>query len=245
MGLGGHAEVYDGEMAALAMGIRLATGYARTTNISHLHFYADNSAAISSIADPKPTGGQQYAHTFHQLACTFLDSNPNNTISVKWCPGHSGIPGNERADRLAKRATDLSRTSPVGTTRTNAIRRSKITALKEWTKEWKRNPKEGWFAISDRIPPSLKPTKHARRLASRRELYGRVVQARTGHAYTGEFRRRFSFEPPHSCPCDDQTIETREHIITSCPRYEQHRFELRGVSPNLVLSVLAPYGRSK
>lgn len=70
---------------------------------------------------------------------------------------------------------------------------------KEWRIQWRKDEKTGSFAVADRIPPSLNPTKHATELTSSRELYGRVVQCRTGHAYTGEFRRRFAPGEPTKC----------------------------------------------
>ncbi|KAF5311071.1 hypothetical protein D9619_007654 [Psilocybe cf. subviscida] len=149
---------------------------------------------------------------------------------------HCGVAGNERADELAKQATRLAWSSPISTSRTNALRRAALTTQREWTREWKRSEKQGWFAIADRFQPSLKPTKRAKHLRNRREIFGRTVQARTGHAYTGEFRRRFLPTEPFRCPCDNQTIETREHIITSCPRYEEHRNILRKVTPSIALS---------
>lgn len=235
LGLGGHAEVFDGEMAALAMGINMATNYTNDhPSITHFHFYVDNSSAASSIFNPRPTGGQSYAHSFYQLASRFLDANSTNRISVRWCPSHCGIRGNERADRLAKQATTLPSTTL--TTRSNAVRRAKLAAQKEWTKEWRASPHQGWFTVADRIPPSLKPTKHALRLANKREIYGRIVQARTGHEYTGEFRRRFAFDEPYTCPCDNTTLETREHILVHCPRFELWRQGLRQASREIVLS---------
>ncbi|KAJ3501041.1 hypothetical protein NMY22_g19059 [Coprinellus aureogranulatus] len=194
----------------------------------------DNSSAASSIFNPRPTAGQSFAHSFYQLASKFLDADNINRISIRWCPSHCGIRGNERADRLAKQATSLS--STMATTRTNAIRRAKLAAQKEWTKEWRTAPHQGWFAVSDRLPPSLKPTKHARRLANNRELYGRVVQTRTGHGYTGEFRRRFALDEPYTCACDNITLETREHVLIHCPRFERWRDDLRRVSREIVLS---------
>ena len=37
----------------------------------------------------------------------FLDTNGRATIKISWVPGHMGIEGNDRADALAKEATDL------------------------------------------------------------------------------------------------------------------------------------------
>ncbi|KAJ3502271.1 hypothetical protein NMY22_g18642 [Coprinellus aureogranulatus] len=145
LGLGGHAEVFDGEMAALAMGMNLATNFSKNNpHITHIHFFVDNVSAASTIFNPRPTGGQRYAHSFYQLASRFLDTNKDNRISVRWCPSHCGISGNERADRLAKQATSLP--SFTTTTRTNAIRRAKLAAEKEWAKEWRSSQHQGWFA---------------------------------------------------------------------------------------------------
>ena len=42
-----------------------------------------------------------------QTATTFLDENRRATIEVSWVPGHMGIKGNDRADTIAKEATEL------------------------------------------------------------------------------------------------------------------------------------------
>ncbi|KAF5313927.1 hypothetical protein D9619_013086 [Psilocybe cf. subviscida] len=237
MGLGGRAEVYDGELAALMMGISVAIDEAQKNhNIKHIHLFADNTSAISAIYDPKPKSGQQYKHTFYEKANMFLDSDNSHQLSISWCPSHCGVAGNDRADELAKQATLLAWSLPISTSRTNALRRAALATQREWTREWKRSAKQGWFAIADRFQPSLKPTKRAKQYSRRREIFGRLVQARTGHAYTGEFRRRFFPSEPFRCPCDNQTIETREHIITTCPRYEEHRHILRKVSQSIALS---------
>ena len=106
--------------------------------------------------------------------------------------------------------------------------------------EWKNTPKVGRFAIANRIAPSLNPTKHFLHLKDKREIFGRVIQCRTGHTYTGEFRQSFiPLSPePSTCPCDNETTETRNHILRECPRYEQHRDILKKASRHLALPVL-------
>jgi hypothetical protein len=159
---------------------------------------------------------------------------------VSWCPSHCDITGNDRADELAKDATKLGRQIPYSVSYSNAKRRAKRAILKTWQQEWESAPKEGHFAIANRMKPSLKPTKHFLNLKNNREIFGRVVQCRTGHAYTGEFRHIFL---PHSadttaCPCDDETLESRNHILRECPRYETHRDILREASRSLALSTI-------
>ncbi|KAF8159351.1 hypothetical protein B0H34DRAFT_633411, partial [Crassisporium funariophilum] len=165
LGLGGHAEVYDAEMAALALGAAKAAEFVHDNpNISHIAFFTDNSSATKAIVDPKPQAAQFFAHKFHQAIRPILNSHVLLSISISWCPSHCDIPGNDRADHLAKEATALECQIPFPTTRTNALRRSKQSTLKIWQQEWKNTPKTGRYAISNRTAPSLQPTPHFREL---------------------------------------------------------------------------------
>ena len=155
----------------------------------------------------------------------FLDDDPTRSIEVAWCPSHCNIPGNDRADELAKEATQLAWSAPIGTSRAFALRRAKATTQAAWIRDWQKAPRKGRFAIANRIPPSLNPTKHFTELQNQREVFGCLVQCRTGHAYTGEFRRQFFPEKSVDCECGE-LLQTREHIIRSCDRYETQRTKL-------------------
>jgi ribonuclease HI len=241
VGLGGHAEVFDAEMAALAKAAALSTTLLQDfPNTTKLAFFSDNAAAVRAIADPKASSAQYFTLSFNNHIRKSLETHPNLSVSVSWCPSHCDIPGNERADALAKEATSLNCQIPFSTTRSNAKRRIKSTTTKIWTRDWKNTPKVGRFAIANRIEPSLRPTKHFQELKENREVFGRLIQCRTGHAYTGEFRRSFiPLSPdPSTCPCDNVTHETRTHIICECPRYNQHRKLLKKASRHLSLPVI-------
>ena len=194
------------------------------------------------MSNPRPKAAQHFALNFHQTIQPLLITHRNLSVSIAWCPSHCGIPGNERADQLAKEATDLERQTPFSVSQTNARRRAKRTTLKLWQTDWINSPKVGRYAIANQIPPSLKPTPHFTSLKNKREVFGRVTQCRTGHSYTGEFRRSFlPLSPdPITCPCDEleETIETRNHILRDCTRYSQHRNILEKASRSLTLSVL-------
>jgi ribonuclease HI len=243
LGLGGHAEVYDAEMAALSLGATQAAEFIAThPDTTHIAFFTDNSAATTTIGDTKPKSAQIFAAKFHSTITPLLRTHPDLTISISWCPSHCGIKGNERADELAKEATHLERQTPYSVSRSNAIRRTKSTIVKLWKQEWEKQPPSGRYAISNRFPPSIRPTPHFKQLKNDRELFGRLTQCRIGHGYTGEFRQKFlpHLDEPNSCPCDNSnmTLETREHILRECPRYNQHRNILRKVSATVSLPTI-------
>ena len=106
MGLGGHTEVYDAEMAALSIGATQAAEYITDhPNITHITFFADNAAAVLAIADPRPQAAQIFATNFHNTMRPVLETYNTLTIKIAWCPSHCHIKGNDRADTLAKEAT--------------------------------------------------------------------------------------------------------------------------------------------
>ena len=234
IGLGGMAEVYDAELTGLVIGLRTAITKAESLpKIHHIHIYADNAAAIKTVPDPKPHKGQLLAYTFYQHMLRWLQKNPVNTLRVAWCPSHSDIPGNERADQLAKEAILLPSSSEP--TITHNIRHAHEHLKRDWTTLWRNSsPQQGSWATANRISPSLCPTPHFLGLADKRELFGRLLQCRTGHSYSGEYYHRFVPSADPACPCGEP-IQTREHIIQVCPIYERHRNTLRKVSQILYL----------
>ena len=242
IGLGGHAEVFDAEMAALSISATKASNLlADFPNITNIHFFADNAASVAAITDPKPGPAQYYfALKFHQTLRPLLKANPNLSITVSWCPSHCDIPGNDRADKLAKEASTLACQIPFSVTHSNSRRRAKRSILLLWHQDWKKAPRVGRYAISNRIKPSLNPTHHFLNLKSNRETFGRLIQCRMGHSYTGEFWQSFlPLSPdPSSCPCDNDILETRTHIIRECPRYNHHRKILVKASNSLHLPTL-------
>jgi len=238
MGLGGHAEIFDAELAGLMMAAHRAAAYAQAhLDITNIQIFTDCSSALTAIHRTKPMAGQSYSASFCDTITRLLTSDQRIKVTLSWCPSHSGIQGNERADALAKEATEQACNSPIGVTRTNALRRTKVIATKLWQREWRKSALMGHFAIANRFPPSLNTTHHFTAQRNNRELFGRTLQCRTGHGHTGEFRQRFSLDGQYECPCGEPT-ETREHILRNCPRYDHFRHRLEKASPEISLPTI-------
>ena len=81
LGLGGHMEVFDAEMAALATGASQAAEYIHNhPNTSHITFFTDNAAAVLAISDPKPQAAQVFVTNFHNTLRPILETH--DTLSV-------------------------------------------------------------------------------------------------------------------------------------------------------------------
>lgn len=200
------------------------------SEVKHLHFYADNTSALQSILEPKIDAGQSFAWRFRQLIFEFLDQDDNRTVDIAWSPGHKDIMGNERADTLAKAGAE--RWSRDHQTITHSRRKAKEKVLADWTRKWKQTPPTGGFAAANRIPPTLKPDDIF--TTTPREIFGRLIQCRTGHGFFGEYYAKFVPSESTQCPCGTST-QSRHHILTECARYAEHRPILEKAAPGLFL----------
>ena len=72
--------------------------------------------------------------------------------------------------------------------------------------KWLDDPPAGMYAQSRLGPPALKPPHHF--FALSRHLYGLVTQCRTGHAFIGDYYRRFVPTEDSECPCGFAVVQT-------------------------------------
>ena len=110
--MGKHADAYDAEMLALLRGLETAIEFQqamseKTRKRSRIILFADNTSSVASITNEKPGSNQRVSLQFVETATTFLNENERASIEVSWVPGHMNIEGNNRADKLAKGATDF------------------------------------------------------------------------------------------------------------------------------------------
>lgn len=102
------------------------------------------------------------------------------------------------ADELAKDAADAAPPHRLAS-RAAARHEARERAHEDWAAEWKKSPTTGRFATANRLPPSEKPRKHFKRL--KHEVFGRVIQCRTGHSFSGEYYHIHVPNEPDDCPC--------------------------------------------
>lgn len=71
---GAKSEVHDAETAGLAWALTSADSH---PGVRHLHFFADNTAALAAILDPKRAAGQMHAGRFRR----YVEESPGTRLT--------------------------------------------------------------------------------------------------------------------------------------------------------------------
>jgi hypothetical protein len=204
-------------------------------HISAVRIFSDCSSAIKSIFNGGPHAAQAASIFFRTTIRTLLTTRPNLTIHLDWTPGHSGVIGQEAADKAAKKGASRAGSLIDFDTKSHASEKIHERMKKNWKELWEeRDIREGsgFFLASEVLRPSLKPDLIFK--TTPRELSGRLAQAMTGHCYSGGYYKRINIPNPIHCDCSEiPIVQTVDHIIRFCPKHDKGRKALMKHYPRL------------
>ncbi|CUS06679.1 unnamed protein product, partial [Tuber aestivum] len=229
VGLGCGMKVYDGELVGIASALTEASR--SSLSFKHILVFTDNQAAISNSHRLSPHPGQQISQQIQQLTKDLLSSDLDIQLHLSWVPSHTGIQGNDEADRLAKQAAEYPQPDIDSFLSLTKLKTQiKQSALKAWHQYWTQlqPAKQGRHYRSIHFHlPSLHPPLHFFQL--HRPQLATVTQLRLGHGCFNTYLSRLDENVSDRCSCTKSTPppQTPEHLILYCSRYQQHRHLLR------------------
>ena len=185
----------------------------------NINIYSDSRSALEALRNPI-SKSKLVSQTFASVQAVCA----NNGVTLHWIPGHSNLQGNERADGLARTASE---SLPVGPEPFLPVTTSYLRgAIKDWRKarhcrKWRDSTKCRSTKIWVPTPwyGGGSPMIHT----ADRDLWRLVMGLITGHCQLNQHRHRIGLSNSPQCNNCVGEIETPYHFLAECPQFLQQR----------------------
>lgn len=200
------SHVFDAEGIAALRGLQRAVQLHQETPSGHIWLCIDSTSVIWCARGKAATSSQWAFLQLHEL----LDSS---RVTIKWCPGHQDIPGNERADALARAGAQHGPTDPEADRPSlSGVRTAQARSFRDSAASW-------WDECQSRLSQRYRRwslpyiLKTPPELTLPRAALHTLLATRTGHGNFAWYHRRFhpQAEVQNECECGEDTAP--EHIV--------------------------------
>ena len=211
--LPGNASIYTAELQALKLALNLVQ------NLIGLRFivYTDSLSSLQAI------NGCNYNHPFIYDLINLNNQckSMGKSVVFAWIPSHVGIPGNERADRLAKEALNFNESNLKIPSTDFKVNIHKLINNK-WQTLWNTFPENKLYNIH----PTIAVVPRHQNLTRREEKV--LTRIRIGHTHFTHSYLLKGEPMPECIPC--QAPMTIKHILIDCADFSHIRNQYYNVT---------------
>ena len=215
--LGKNKEVFDAEVFAIGQALRVLDE--RGEDGQRYTIFSDSSsqAVLSRIQHDRTGPGQTLA--IEAIRVAEAVTSRGNRICLRWTPSHEGIEGNERADRMARRAAE----EREGRAEPGYLSEASLSYLTRVTTENRSNATAEWIRTRSGRHRRYRPPRGGKMRKelgkARKELASRFYQLLSGHAATADHLQRVGQASSDRCFwCGSEAVQTRHHLFVVCRR---------------------------
>ncbi|XP_022130689.2 uncharacterized protein LOC111004132 [Pieris rapae] len=207
-----HCTVFQAELMAL----RNATSHV-DKNKRDVKIYSDSKSALDAIVS-----GRSLDPQVAEIRRSLEECRRTGThISLFWIKAHVGTPGNERADTLAKEASEKLRSEPEYAAYPLSYIKHQIRqrTLEVWNERYLGGETAGTTKLF------IGNVKTAYKLVKEKRFTPQMAQILTGHGAFAYYLHRFKIRTSPTCACSDEE-QTVEHVLLHCPIFASSRHDL-------------------
>ena len=203
--------IYTAELWAILEVIRII----QNENMRKAIICSDSASSLQAISSRNPITNPiiyQIIGTLQQLS--------HCDIRFLWVPGHTGIRGNEAADKLAKDSLQYPPRNDLPCPLPDILNQihNQLQTLRQF--DWNTNPHHHLYNIKPQIT-HFNTSNQNTRLKETVLARLRVGHTRLTHIFIIEHR------PPPTChKCNNTVQYTIQHFLIDCPHLQQHRQSL-------------------
>ena len=218
-----HCSVFQAEVLAINTVVEWLAR--NVVSARHINIYSDSQAAIKSLKSTIQT-----SKVSRKCKISLNGISEHFKVRLVWVPGHSNVPGNCKADELARRGTTETITDKfinIGRPLATLKLAIKMRMMETWIQRWRdctcsEAAKKIWPT------PDHKRTKVL--LSLPRVGVSTTVGIISGHCLIGIHAARLGVASNDFCrSCrDEEETESVSHLLCHCPALAQRRFRLLG-----------------
>lgn len=221
-----QSTVYLAELKGIQMALKIAmtTRQGRGQAFSRVDIFTDNQAAITSSSWPLRQSGQ---FLLRQIAGQVVAlRNRQIQVHIHWIPAHTGVEGNEEADRLAKQAAGKGKSggtgqSPLFTTVASQRMLAKRMANVRWEAEWDASNSGRALFNYQKIPTKGTLQKYR---ALKRAVAATIFQMRAGKIGLNDYLWTIQKSDSPICQkCGGDDRQTVRHVLLTCTAFQTLR----------------------